>query len=217
MSILKNLLQEINLLFVGYWDWLNVVFGNNKTKIYSLILFIVIILPGVTMPTIKTPIAELPNLPTFTSPFGNSSNNSLENAEKTQTQNQAQFVPPDLSFLTPKENIITPKLAPKLDIASIETKTETKKIIDNIIQKNKIAFEGKISWDETLSNPVATDKFGLGTNIKITYKEKITTKSVAQQRVLSDDNILMVNKATFVEIGGDPNTQKNLIANISEQ
>lgn len=210
MNILKNLFQEISILFVGYWDWIRQIFSQNKTKIYSLILFIILVLPGLIMPTIKQPITELPSLPSFGS-------------------DKNQFAVPDLSFLTPKENIATPKLSANLFEAKIGMntpeqvkttlgiKSDFNKLSENIIQKNKLAFEGKISWDDTLSNSVASDKFGVGSNIKISYKDKTTLKIIAKQRILGEDNILLVDKETFVELGGDPKTQKSILANILEQ
>jgi hypothetical protein len=205
MNLLKELLEEIKLLFAGYGDWIKNIFQNNRTKIYSLIIFLVIILPGVIMPTFTQPVNEI-YIP------------SIGATEKTANFNLPNV---DLSFMTPKETYsIKP---PQIYQTQIDSTLLAENTLNNIkkpieqIQKSKTNFEGKISWDDTLSEGIATDRFMIDSNVKITFNGNPTTKRITQRRILSDDNILLVDKKTFAELGGDPTKDKTIIANISEE
>jgi len=80
--------------------------------------------------------------------------------------------------------------------------------------KGKI-HKGKAVWDANAKSKVSTDKFSLGTGIKVTGKSKDLNLVVGDVRVLSAETLIVVDKTTFTDLGGNPDTDENVDITIS--
>jgi hypothetical protein len=65
-------------------------------------------------------------------------------------------------------------------------------------------LKGKAIWDANARSSVVTDKFSLGTGIKVKRGGKTLDLVVGGTRVLAVDTILVLDKKSFIELGGDP-------------
>ncbi len=84
------------------------------------------------------------------------------------------------------------------------------------IEKNEVkAISGKVIWDENARSAISTDKFPLGSSIKVNYNKKDIYLVVGDTRVLSSDTVLVVNRETFVKLGGNPEKENKINVNIS--
>jgi hypothetical protein len=83
---------------------------------------------------------------------------------------------------------------------TIEVKT-----VDPAPTTNSI-ISGKAIWD----GPVSSDKFSLGASIKVSSGNKSTSLVVGDIRVLSPDTLMVVDKSTYIKLGGDPTSDRPL-------
>jgi hypothetical protein len=87
---------------------------------------------------------------------------------------------------------------------TIEVKT-----VDPAPTTNSI-ISGKAIWDENAKSPVSSDKFSLGASIKVSSGNKSTSLVVGDIRVLSPDTLMVVDKSTYIKLGGDPTSDRPL-------
>jgi hypothetical protein len=87
---------------------------------------------------------------------------------------------------------------------------DTERVKDVMKIAKKVRYEGKISWGENLKSNVYTDKFNANSSVKITYDNKSFIKNIDEKAIMSDENLLLVSKDVFTEIGGDPKIQKSI-------
>jgi hypothetical protein len=71
-------------------------------------------------------------------------------------------------------------------------------------------LQGKAIWDENAKSAVSTDKFNLGTSIKVTTPSSSMGLVVGDVRVLSLDTLLVLNKETYTKLGGNPASDKSI-------
>jgi hypothetical protein len=83
------------------------------------------------------------------------------------------------------------------------------KAVDNTSTRGKV-YQGKAIWDENSKSQVITDKFSLGKSIKINSKDKSLDLIVGDVRVLGEDTLVVLNRDTFILLGGNPDTQNNI-------
>jgi hypothetical protein len=69
-------------------------------------------------------------------------------------------------------------------------------------------YRGKIVWDANAKYPAISDKFGLGTGVKIVNGGTSANVVVGDVRVLSPDTLMVVDNKTFTQLGG--NLEKDL-------
>jgi hypothetical protein len=69
-------------------------------------------------------------------------------------------------------------------------------------------YRGKIVWDANAKYPAISDKFGLGTGVKVVNGATVANVVVGDVRVLSPDTLMIVDNKTFTQLGG--NLEKDL-------
>jgi hypothetical protein len=65
-------------------------------------------------------------------------------------------------------------------------------------------YRGKIVWDANAKYPAISDKFGLGTGVKVVNGGTSANVVVGDVRVLSPDTLMVVDNKTFTQLGGNP-------------
>ena len=85
------------------------------------------------------------------------------------------------------------------DVKSAETQAQS-----------PVTFKGKAIWDANAKSSVATDKFSLGSGIKVVRGGKTLDLVVGSGRVLATDTILVLDKKSFVGLGGNPETDNQI-------
>lgn len=176
-----------------------------RTKIFSLFLLALLIIPAILV----SPVRQNANV------LGVSENiNEIES-----------------NFVVPKNNEIESKATSNSDNFDLgnffgpdNTKAKTSKIgqigsgaqeVRAIDKDETKAISGKVIWDENARSAISTDKFPLGSSIKVNYNQKDVYLVVGDTRVLSSDTVLVVNRETFVKLGGNPEKENKINVNIS--
>jgi hypothetical protein len=85
---------------------------------------------------------------------------------------------------------------------------ETKAAETNPIDKK--VYKGKAIWDENSKSQVITDKFSMGKSIKVSSNDNTLNLIVGDVRVLGEATLLVLNRDTFVLLGGDPDVQDSM-------
>jgi hypothetical protein len=65
-------------------------------------------------------------------------------------------------------------------------------------------YRGKIVWDANAKYPAISDKFGLGSGVKVVNGGSTINVVVGDVRVLSPDTLMVVDNKTFTQLGGNP-------------
>jgi hypothetical protein len=206
--------QKIKIYTIEYFQELGQLLWENKTRLLSVFLILIILTPAFLVPPkeknlIQSAQQTANNLPSFALP---------------------NFNAQDLVPKTPLINIELPQgdyaqnLQPKnspfesgvLDQRIDTTVADTDKVKDILKIAKKVRYEGKISWGDNLKSSVYADKFNASSSVKITHDNKSFIKNVDEKTIMADDNLLLVSKDVFVEIGGDPKTQKSINAVVEQ-
>jgi hypothetical protein len=98
-------------------------------------------------------------------------------------------------------------------IKDIASGTREKK--DSSASEKKV-YTGKAIWDEKQKVRVTTDRFSLGSSIKV--QTKFSTQSLvvdAPRDNLPEGTILILNRQTFESLGGKPDTDQFIEVTIS--
>jgi hypothetical protein len=203
-----NIFQQIITYTIEYFQELGELLWLYRTRIISLFIVILILIPAFLAPPkeknfIQSAQKNVGNLPNFTLPNIN-------------TQDLVPK-PPLINIEIPKNDYAqnleprnSPFLSGVLDQRIDSVLTDTEKVKDILKIAKKIRYEGKVSWADNLKNSVYTDKFNVGSSIKITINNKSYIKNIDEKIIMTDDNLLLVNKDVFMEIGGDPKSQKSI-------
>lgn len=203
-----SIINQIKIYTIEYFQELGQLVWRNRTRLLSVFLIIIIFLPAFLVPP---------------------KDKNLTQTNEQISQNTTSFELPsfntqDLIPKIPAINIQMPQadyaqnLQPKnspfdsgvLDQRIDSAVPDTDKVKDFLKGMQKVRYEGKVSWAENLKSNVYGDKFNVGSSIKITQNNKSYIKNVDEKSIMSDDNLLLVSKQVFAEIGGDPATQKSL-------
>lgn len=67
-------------------------------------------------------------------------------------------------------------------------------------------LKGNVVWEDKIKSKVISDKFPKGSGITVNNNGKSIPLVVEDSRILSTDTILVVDKDTFIKIGGNPET-----------
>lgn len=208
--------------------------NTHKSAIFSLMVFIVLIIPGVVMPNLIKPEAPQ-NINSFevnlpTQGIGNifDGQNPVEMPKITNfvVQDTAKYEP-----LSPKQDQLTQvplmKDSPRVDLPGPKTnvnpklesisnqsndvpESETNKLLPkkdlDIFEKTIVPTKStaKISWESGLENSAVSNKYSVGTLLQITKGNKTIYRKVTAMKVIDNDARLHVDKNTFIELGLDP-------------
>jgi hypothetical protein len=208
-----NIFKQIQIYTIEYFQELWQLIVNNKTKLISILIFIIIIIPAFSLPPrdktyIEVAQQSIENIPSIELPSINTNYNNL--IPKLPAIN---FGLPDTSYI---QEQMTPKASPLFDnitntvATGNQIITDIDKVKDSFKVKEKIKYEGKVSWADNLKNNVYSDKFNANSSIKITSAGKSYIKNIDEKTIMQDDNLLLVSRSVFTEIGGDSKTQKSI-------
>jgi hypothetical protein len=164
-----------------------------KTKLFSLVIVCLLILPVLINPQRSGKVLGTNERG---GQIGGSVSPSVEQAadKNTPTSNTNLTVSEVKNINTeiPKQSRIGEIGSGIRDVRTVETPKNQGQIIT-----------GKAIWDENAKSSVSTDKFSLGSGIKVTFNDKTLSLVVGNSRILSSDTILVLDKKTFQELGGD--------------
>ena len=208
-----KILKQIAIYTVEYFQELGELLYIHRTRLISIFLILIILIPAFLVPPkeknlIQSAQQNANNLPSLQLP----------------SFNATDLIPkvPLISIDIPKTDYaqnLTPRNSPFVSGVldqRIDIPTDIEKVKDSFKNIKKISYEGKVAWADNLKNNVYTDKFSSGSSIKITFNNKSYIKNVDEKTIMTDDNLLLVSKDVFVEIGGDPKTQKSIVATIEQ-
>lgn len=200
--------EKIKIYTIEYFQELGQLLWQNRTRLLSVFLILIILIPAFLVPPkeknlIQSAQQTANNLPNFTLPNFNAQDmvpkNPLINIEMPQGEYAQNLQPKNSPFLS---GVLDQR------IDSIIPDTDKVKEILKIAKK--VRYEGKVSWGENLKSNVYADKFNTNSSIKITHDNKSFIKNVDEKIIMSDDNLLLVSKDVFIELGGDPKSQKSI-------
>jgi hypothetical protein len=205
-----NIIKQIGIYTLEYFQELGELLWLYRTRLLSIFLILIILTPAFLVPPkeknlIKSAEQTANNLPSFSLPSFNAQDlvpkTPLINIEIPETRYAQNMQPRNSPFLSGV-------LDERIDIDSIMQDTERVKDVMKIAKK--VRYEGKISWGENLKSNVYTDKFNANSSVKITHDNKSFIKNIDEKAIMSDENLLLVSKDVFTEIGGDPKIQKSI-------
>lgn len=180
-----------------------------RTKIFSLLLLALLIVPAILINPIKDNSAVL----------GVSEN--LESSPKINEQTVENFDQKTKNQkLTEKTNnnfnldglFNSGEKAKVAKIGQIGSGAQEIKTVDKDESKS---ITGKVIWDENVRTGIATDKFPLGSSVKVNYNKKDSFLVVGDTRVLASDTVLVVNRDVFVKLGGNPDKENKVTVTVS--
>lgn len=177
--------------------------SNLRNKIFSLVLLFLLIIPALLVNPKGTGMVL--GVTENTADKGNSElvleEKELENLRDSPSHKNQGLIG-SLFADRPKANPI-PKKSQLGQIGSGAMEIRT-------IEEEKPIVRGKVVWDKNAKTAVATDKFSLGTSVVVSHKEKNLSLVVGDNRVLSADTVLVVDKETFIKLGGNPEIENSL-------
>jgi hypothetical protein len=127
----------------------------------------------------------------------------LDNQQNQSKSNTLEQILPKWNSDVASEPQAKKSPAEKISSGVMETKLTEKK-------KTSEVTEGLVSWDEKLQNIAISDKFTLGSSVKIIYQTNQVDLVIGDSKSLEPDTILVLDKASFIKLGGNPETQKSL-------
>lgn len=77
---------------------------------------------------------------------------------------------------------------------------------------------GKVIWIEDLEATAITDKFSLASSVLVESDTKSLNLVIGgTNRTLAPDTVLLVNRETFISLGGNPETQESIEAVVTQK
>jgi hypothetical protein len=198
-----SIIHQIKIYTIEYLQELSQLLWQNRTRLLSVLLIFIILLPAFLVPPkeknlVQTTQQTVNNTPSLAIPdlIPKIPEIKIEMPQADYAQNlQPKNSPFDSGVLDQRIDSILP---------------DTDKVKDILKSAQKVRYEGKISWADNLKSSVYADKFNVGSSIKITQNNKSYIKNVDEKIIMSDDNLLLVSKEVFAEVGGNPASQKSL-------
>lgn len=172
---------------------------NIKTKLFSLIILSVLVLPVFINPpksggvlgafedkNVETQSQTSPNSISTSSIGSVLLNQNKQEAQQTENQVQEQSSGAKLKDISS-------------GIRDIKKKVNA-----------PIELRGKIIWDANTKSAAVSDKFALGAGVRVAFNGKSTDVVIGDNRVLSPDTIMIVDQKTFILMGGNPELQQSI-------
>lgn len=108
------------------------------------------------------------------------------------------------------------KNSPNFDLINSSPQLKQSKIgeigsgASEVVSKNVVVgakiYKGRVIWEDNAKGKVVSDKFPKGSGIQVKYNQNTVPLVVEDSRILSSDTVLVVNKETFIKLGGNPET-----------
>jgi hypothetical protein len=171
---------------------------NIKTKLFSLIILAILVLPVFINPPKSGNVLGV---------------SETKNATPEQSTTQTNQPPVSLGSLLSKPQE-TPQNQPQDSNALYKLKDISSGIRDTKKKNsNQREMTGKIIWDANAKSSAISDKFSLGSGIRLTYGTNVVNVVVGEVRVLSPDTIMIVDQKTFAQLGG--NLEKDISIDVT--
>lgn len=71
-------------------------------------------------------------------------------------------------------------------------------------------FKGRVIWEDNAKFSVISDKFPKGSGVQVKFNNKTYPIVIEDIRILSSDTVLVVNKDTFLKLGGNPEVDSSI-------
>lgn len=180
---------------------------NVKTRLFSVILLGILVLPvffnppqsgnvlGVNETKSSDNLSDVDNGEGF-------SIGSVFNSNNTQTNQEIQK----------NSGAQTNTQSPEYKLKDISSG------IRDIKKKNSNepkTLTGRVVWDTNNKSSVTSDKFPLGSGVKVKYGDKESDAVIGDTRILAPDVLLSVDQKTFTLIGGDLEKQTSIDVTIT--
>lgn len=180
-----------------------------RTKIFSLLLLALLIVPAILINPARDNSAVLGVSENLESPVMNQKsvdnfNPINQNPKFTDQKTNDNFTLDGLFNSGEKAKVAK--------IGQIGSGAQEIKTVDKDESKS---ITGKVIWDENVRTGIATDKFPLGSSVKVNYNKKDSFLVVGDTRVLASDTVLVVNRDVFVKLGGNPNKENKVTVTVS--
>ncbi len=164
---------------------------NFKTKILSLVIFGLLILPAIFVPVQTGNVLGVNEVIEEDSQEGEGEISALGAIEKEEDELSSEP-----SLKTNQVSSIGSGVRDVADEEEVASKSENEKNV----------YSGLAKYDPKQRVSLSTNKFSLGQSLKIITYEKEHSLVVNQIRQdLEDGVVIIVNKDTFVDLGGDLN------------
>jgi hypothetical protein len=197
-----------------------------KTKIVSILVLFLLILPGIVMPVLSNPDKQVAGVSDSPLEDGlNASNQSAQNngfkfPEIKLPETNFQAFTPTLPNFNPNNNSNTIESQP---VANQATLPEITVRVDNNFgndirqriqdQQGPTTVQvqaGKISWEAGLGEDVFSDKFPIGSKVNFKFGEKNQNLIITDNRILPVNTLVIVSKEKFANLFADPEKQKEI-------
>ena len=177
-------------------------YQDNKYKILSALIIIVIAIPGIIMPNLQQPQTQtnigainLPELPELKTPDLRITE-TVKNDIKFGNFGQGEEIP-----------VAKPTKLPVPDYSQSQFNLDEFKVKKDMQSLSPIlanTAKGTIYTENSDLKGFVSDKFPVDTSVKITYKGKSTIIKVDSKRVLSTTTLGIVSRQVFKDLGVDP-------------
>lgn len=195
-----------------------------KTKIISVLVLFLLILPGIVMPTLRRPEPEVAGINNTT---------SLEDGLKPIT---TDFKFPEIKFPEANLQAFAPTLpsfgsnnnignSPQPVLIANQASAATLIVnvnngVDDIRQRileqqnpSTVQIQtGKITWENGLGESILSDKFIIGSNVNIKFGDKAQSLIISDNRILPVNTIAVISKEKFAVLFADPEKIKEVDA-----
>lgn len=158
---------------------------NSKTKVFSLIIGILLILP----------ILFSQQRSTGNVLGVNESSTNTNSSIGSFLGSISQRSPQTQEDITPKESQIIKSVG-----SGVRIKSDT-------IKETTTPYFGKAILNSNSTVQAASDKFPIGTTIKVTANSQSIDVVIQDKAILTADTLLVLNKDTFKKLGGNEETR----------
>jgi hypothetical protein len=186
---------------------------NVKTRLFSVILLGILVLPVFFNPPKSGNVLGVnekkPNETTTTNNGSNTGN--------------GQGISVDALFNTNNNSKPVQDSTPETSTTQSTNEYKLKDISSGIRDiKKKITsspktISGRVVWDVNNKTAVTSDKFSLGSGLKVKHNETELNVVVGDSRILAPDVLLSVDQKTFKQLGGDLEKQTSIDVNITTE
>jgi hypothetical protein len=192
-----------------------------KTKIISVLVIFLLILPGIVMPNLKRAEPEV---------AGINNTNESESESKSDTNifkfpevklpdaNLQAFAPTLPNFNQnnnqPQTVLIANQASAPTLVVNVNNNVDDirQRILD---QQNPTIAQiqtGKVAWESGLGDSVLSDKFPVGSKVNIKVGDKNQIFTITDNRILPVNTIMIISKEKFTTTFADPEKTKEVDA-----
>jgi hypothetical protein len=180
----------------------NIIFMNVKTRLFSVILLGILIIPIFFNPPKEGKVLGV----------SEKVNTDLESAGQESILKPSTPTVSSILKTTNSETKEIPETVAPPQTAEYKLKDISSGIRD---KKKKIVnapreIQGKVAWNSGTSSAVTSDKFSLGGGLKVRFNGKETDLVITSTRILAPDVLLSVDQKTFAQLGGDLEKQSSI-------